>query len=85
MIRLKHRLQRKYEQAYPRLRDILPAIVDQEEKKAWNLSLFPHLLLPGLVEGRIEKLAFERPKTSRTRAVLAINFSGSTQSKMPSI
>jgi hypothetical protein len=56
MIRLKHRLQRKYEQVYPRLCDIIPAIVDQEEKNAWNLSLFPHLLLPDLVEGRIEKL-----------------------------
>ena len=34
---------------------------------------------------RIEKLDFERPKTNRTRAVLAMRFSGSAQSKMPGI
>jgi len=28
---------------------------------------------------------FERPETNRTRAVLAIGFSGSAQSKMPGI
>jgi hypothetical protein len=57
-MRLKHRLQRKYEQAHPRLRDIIPAIVDQEEKNAWELSLFPHLLFPGLIEERMTKLAY---------------------------
>jgi hypothetical protein len=66
-------------------RIFIPAIVDQEEKNVWNLSLFPHLLLPDLVEGAIEKLDFERPKTNRTRAVLAIKFSESTRSKMPGI
>ena len=31
-------------------------IDDEEETEAWELSLFPHLLLPDLVEAHIEKL-----------------------------
>lgn len=56
LIRLKQRLQQKYEQAYPDLRQVIPAMLDQEEKNAWELSVFPHLLLPGLIEGRIAEL-----------------------------
>ena len=53
---LKQRLQRNYEQAYPNLREIIHLVLDEEETEAWALSLFPHLLLPDLVEARIEKL-----------------------------
>jgi hypothetical protein len=56
LAQLKHQLQHDYEQAYPDLREIVHLVLDEEETKAWELSLFPHLLLPDLVEAHIEKL-----------------------------
>jgi hypothetical protein len=56
MAQLKRRLQQNYEQAYPDLREIIYLVVDEEETNAWSLSLFPHLLLPDLVEAHIAKL-----------------------------
>ena len=56
VLRLKQKLQVKYERAHPEFREIIPAILDQEEKNAWNFSFFPHLLLPGLVEVRMTNL-----------------------------
>jgi len=53
---LKHQLQHDYEQAYPDLREIVHLVLDEEESRAWELSLFPHLLLPDLVEAHIAKL-----------------------------
>src|SRR5437588_13018719 len=53
---LKQQLQLDYEQAYPDLREIVHLVLDEEETKAWELSLFTHLLLPDLVELHIEKL-----------------------------
>src|SRR4030088_2560629 len=53
---LKQQLQRDYEQAYPDLREIVHIVLDEEEAKAWELSLFPHLLLPDLVEARLVNL-----------------------------
>lgn len=53
---LKQRLQQEYEQAYPDLREIIHFVLDEEETEAWELSLFPHLLLPDLVAAHIEKL-----------------------------
>src|SRR5437867_3363692 len=38
------------------LREIIHLVLDEEETEAWELSLFPHLLLPDLVEAHIEKL-----------------------------
>ena len=67
VLRLKQQLQLQYERARPELREIIPAILDQEETNAWNLSLFPHLLLPDLVEGRIAKLHFDAARTSHMR------------------
>ncbi len=56
--KLKNRLQRKYEQAYPGLRDLIRIILDEEEANAWNLS-FPHLFLPDLVEAHIAQLGLQ--------------------------
>ena len=56
LAQLKQRLQQDYEQAYPDLREIVQLILDEEEAKAWELSLFPHLLLPDLVEAHITNL-----------------------------
>lgn len=60
---LKTRLQDDYEQAYPDLREIIHLVLDEEETKAWELSLFPHLLLPDLVEAHIEKLNLQPAET----------------------
>ena len=56
LAQLKQRLQQDYEQAYPDLREIIHLVLDEEEANAWELSLFPHLLLPDLVEARLTNL-----------------------------
>lgn len=61
---LKQQLQHDYEKVYPQLRDIIHLIVDEEESHAWDLSVFPHLLLPDLVEAHIEKLNLEPAHTA---------------------
>lgn len=53
---LKHRLQRDYEQAYPALGEVIHLVLDEEEANARKLSLFPHLVLPDLVELHIANL-----------------------------
>jgi hypothetical protein len=45
------------------LREIVHLVLDEEETKAWELSLFPHLLLPDLVEAHIEKLNLQPADT----------------------
>src|SRR5437870_1990577 len=67
---LKQQLQHDYEQAYPDLREIVHLVLDEEETKAWELSSFPHLLLPDLVEAHIEKLNLQ-PAETRHEDVLA--------------
>lgn len=53
---LKQQLQRDYEKTYPQLRDIIHLVVDEEESRARDLSLFPHLLLPDMVEAHLASL-----------------------------
>ena len=60
---LKQQLQHDYEQAYPDLREIIHLVLDEEEANAWELSLFPHLLLPDLVEAHITTLNLHRVET----------------------
>jgi hypothetical protein len=60
---LKQRLQQDYEQVYPGLGEIIHLILDEEEAKAWELSLFPHLFLPDLVEAHVAKLGLQPAKT----------------------
>ncbi|PYS68000.1 MAG: hypothetical protein DMF73_17845 [Acidobacteria bacterium] len=60
---LKTRLQYDYERAYPDLAEIIHIVLDEEEAKAWDLSLFPHLLLPDLVEAHVEKLNLQPAET----------------------
>ena len=59
---LKQKLQRDYEQAYPGLGEIIHFVLDEEEAKAWNLSSFPHLFLPDLVEAHIAQLGLQPVK-----------------------
>ena len=70
MTQLKQQLQCDYEQAYPDLAEIVHLVLDEEESRAWNLTLFPHLLLPDLVEAHIAKLNL-RPAETRHEDVLA--------------
>src|SRR5947199_9643338 len=65
---LKQQLQRDYEQAYPDLREIIHLVLDEEETKARELSLFPHLLLPDLVEAHVAKLNL-RPAETKHQSV----------------
>lgn len=63
--RLKQKLQQDYERVYPGLGEIIHLILDEEEAKAWELSLFPHLFLPDLVEEHIAKLGLEAAATKQ--------------------
>jgi hypothetical protein len=56
---LKVRLQRGYGRTYPGLEEIIRIILDEEEANAWKLSIFPHLLLPDLLEAHIETLGLK--------------------------
>ncbi len=67
---LKQQLQRDYEQAYPNLREIIHLVLNEEETKAWDLTMFPHLLLPDLVEAHIAILNL-RPVETKHADVFA--------------
>jgi hypothetical protein len=56
---LRNRLQQDYERAYPGLGNVIRIVLDEEEEKAWDLSSFPHLLLPDLVEADMERLGLQ--------------------------
>ena len=73
---LKQQLQRDYAQAYPDLREIVHLVLDEEETKAWELSLFPHLLLPDLVEAHIEKLNLQPADTRHDNLLMPHHFPG---------
>jgi hypothetical protein len=60
---LKQKLQSDYEQAYPNLSEIIHLVLDEEETKAWELSPFPHLFLPDLVEAHVTKLGLQPAET----------------------
>jgi hypothetical protein len=53
---LKGHLQQDYERTYPGLAEIIRIVLDEEEAKAWELSFFPHLFLPDMVEAHITNL-----------------------------
>jgi len=61
--RLKQQLQQDYERAYPDLQEIMHLVLDHEETNAWELSPFPHLLLPDLVEAHVAKLNLQPAET----------------------
>src|ERR1700682_5171821 len=81
--KLKTRLQRDYEQAYPRFADIIRIVLDEEEAKAWELS-FPHLLLPDLVEAHIARLGL-KPTDKRDEKVVAARGLAETQNYQPAL
>ena len=63
MSELKQKLQRDYELAYPELAEIVHLILDEEESRAWNMTLFPHLVLPDLVEAHVAQLSLRPADT----------------------
>lgn len=56
MAELKIQLQREYEESYPGLSEIIHLVIEDEERKAWDLTSFPHLVLPDLVAAHIATL-----------------------------
>src|SRR5207253_10928093 len=70
LAQLKQRLQRDYELAYPELREIIHLVLDEEEARAWDLTLFPHLLLPDLVQVHVAQLNL-RPVEAKHADVFA--------------
>ena len=63
LAQLKQELQRDYEGAHPELREIVPLILDEEESRAWDLTLFPYLLLPELVDAHVAQLNLRPAET----------------------
>ena len=53
---LKRRLQQDYERVYPDLGQLIHIVLEEEETRAWDLTLFPHLVLPDLVERHLASL-----------------------------
>ena len=67
---LKQRLQRDYEQAYsdyPDLHHLIRIVLDVEETRARELTSFPHLLFPDMVEAHLASLNM-RPVGTRHHA-----------------
>ena len=71
---LREQLQHDYEQRYPGLGEIIRIVLDEEEAKAWELSFFPHLFLPDLVEAHIATLGLE-PAGTRHDNILGLAMS----------
>jgi hypothetical protein len=82
MMQLKQELQRDYEQAYPDLREIIHLVLDEEESRAWNLTSFPHLLLPDLVEAHVAKLNL-RPVETKHEDIFASHSFGHVDNHEP--
>ena len=68
--KLKSRLQEGYEEAYPGLSEIIRLVLDEEEARAWELTPFPHLVLPDLVEAHVATLGLE-PAVTRQDNIFA--------------
>jgi hypothetical protein len=49
-------------------------VLDEEEAKAWDLSFFPHLFLPDLVEAHIATLGARTSAHDTRQYRSAINF-----------
>ena len=63
---LKQQLQSDYEQAYPELAEIVHLVLDEEESKAWELTTFPHLILPDLVDMHLANLNLRPVETKHS-------------------
>ena len=59
LAKVKQRLQKDYEAAYPGLGEIFRLVLAEEERRAWELTAFPHLLFPDLVQAHLATLGLE--------------------------
>jgi hypothetical protein len=75
LMQLKQELQNDYEQAYPELREVIHLVLDEEESRARDLTLFPHLLLPDLVEAHVAKLNLRPVETKHEDVFASHSFS----------
>ena len=71
---------RDYQKAYPDSGEIIHRMIDEEEAKAREISFFPHLILPDLVDARIGKLGLQPAETRHDTAALSHDF---TTTEMP--
>jgi hypothetical protein len=71
---LKDQLQQDYERTYPSLGEIVRIALEEEEAKAWELSFFPDLFLPDMVEAHIAALGLERSDTKHDEIVIPSAF-----------
>ena len=78
--RLKKQLQHDYQKAYPDSGEIIHLVLDEEEAKAWEISFFPHLILPDLVDARLAKLGLQPAATRQDTTGLSYDF---TKTEMP--
>ena len=82
LTQLKQRLQHDYERAYPDYADLhrlIRIVVDAEEARARDLTLFPHLLLPDMVEARLASLNLHRVRTKHMTHFASPNTETGTQ------
>jgi len=73
---LKQKLSQDYEQVYPGLGEIIHLVLEEEEAKAWELSLFPHLFLPDLVEAHVANLGLQPAETKHDDVSVPHRFLG---------
>jgi hypothetical protein len=78
---LKRRLQRNYQKAYPNSGEIVRRVLDHEEARARELSLFPHLILPDLAEAHFAQLGFQPAEPGRDTAAAPQDFTTAETSK----
>ena len=74
---LKQQLLRDYQQTYwdyPDVDRLIRIIVDAEEDRARELTAFPHLLLPDLVEAHLASLNLHRIRTNQGHVFAAEDF-----------
>jgi len=81
---LKQKLQQDYARVYPDLRDMIHLVLDEEEANAWELSLFPHLLLPDLVEAHIANLGLQLADTQHDNVLAPHGFT-ETENHQPAL
>jgi hypothetical protein len=67
---LSRRLQAHYERMHPNHRDLVRSAIAEAEAAAWELSSFPHLFLPDLIEARMAELQLQ-PAFVRGEAAFA--------------
>jgi hypothetical protein len=58
---LKNRLQAHHERNHPAQTGLVRRAIAEAEARAWELSSFPHLFLPELVEARLAELVALQP------------------------